>query len=261
MVNCTAAVIPTEVQKIKRQQECFNRAVAHMRAGNPELAAGVCKEGLNEFPEDANILCLAARALIALKRLDEAEAHIDKAIKLHSKFPVAHEALADLMLVKGQIDDAIKSYEHAIHLDPGRSDILQKVDHARKMAIQVQPRSRKRRRNMPFADEIARASQFERNGQGDKAENIYRDILQRDPDHVGAIRLLAAIASTHRKFKDAETLLQQAVSLAPDFPRLWLDLSVAQLEQEKTEESVESAKRLCRYGCALSRVASGRCGE
>ena len=81
-----------------------------MRAGDAERAASDCLESLSEFPDDANILCLAGRALIASRRLDEARIHIEKAKSLHPGFPVAHETFADLMLVQGQIDEAIKIY-------------------------------------------------------------------------------------------------------------------------------------------------------
>ena len=95
-----------------------------------------------------------------------------------------------------------------------------------------------------MADEIAQAAQLERNDEPGKAEDIYREILKRDPDHVEAMRLLAVVATRHHKYRDAEVILLQAVSRAPDYARAWLDLAAVQGEQEKHRESIESAERV-----------------
>ena len=230
------------------QQACFNRAFNHMQSGDAEAAASVSLEGLSDYPEDPNILCLAARALIALLKFDEARIHIEKAKSLHPKFPIAHETFADLVLVEGYFREAVEAYQHAIALDPGRSDLHLKIAHARELlsshSTQAPDKPRRKRRQMAYAEEMTQAAKHERNGEPGQAENIYRDILKRDPDHVEAIRLLAAVAGTHRKFQDAEVLLLRAVSLAPDFARAWLDLSNVQRQLEKHSESIESSQQV-----------------
>lgn len=231
------------------QKECFNRASNHMRSGNAEAAASVSLEGLGQYPEDPNILCMAARSLIAMLKFDEASIHIEKAKLLHPKFSVAHETFADLGLIEGRYHEAIDAYQHAISLDPGRSDLHLKIARARvQLSAQAptdteKPR-RTKRRQMAYADQITQAAKHERNGEPGKAEHIYRDILKRDPDHVEAIRLLAAAAASHRKYQDAETLLRQAVFLAPEFARAWLDLSNVQRQLDKHPEAIESSQKV-----------------
>ncbi|MGY8796690.1 MAG: tetratricopeptide repeat-containing sulfotransferase family protein, partial [Woeseiales bacterium] len=73
-------------------------------------------------------------------------------------------------------------------------------------------------------------------------------ILVRSPENVEALRLLAATATSQNQHPDAETLLKRALELTPDFGRALADLVVSQMEQEKTEEAIESAKRLLRIG-------------
>ena len=97
---------------------------------------------------------------------------------------------------------------------------------------------------MAFAGEISRAAELERSGDPGGAENVYRDILRRDPDHVEAMRLLAAVAVTHRRYKDAEVILQRAVSRAPDYARAWLDLANVHSKMEKHRESMNAAARV-----------------
>lgn len=215
-----------------------------MRAGEAAVAADVCLQGLVEHPDDPSILCMAGRSLIALHRLDEARPHIEKARLLHPGFPVGHETYADLMLAEGQLKEAIKSYEHSARLNPGRAGVKEKITRARELMLQARPPAKGRREEMAFAEEMAKATQFEKEGKPEKSEDIYRAILRRDPDHVEAMRLLGAIATSHSRYQDAEVFLQRAVSLAPDYARAWLDLTAAQLEQEKHQESIASARRV-----------------
>jgi len=77
-----------------------------MQSGNAEAAASVSVEGLGQYPEDPNILCMAARSLIALLKFDEASIHIEKAKLLHPEFSVAHETFADLGLIEGRYHEA-----------------------------------------------------------------------------------------------------------------------------------------------------------
>jgi hypothetical protein len=67
------------------------------------------------------------------------------------------------------------------------------------------------RRRMAFEEEIAKAVTFERDEALNKAEDIYRDILTRDPNHVEAARLLAGIAVKNKRYYDAEVFLLRVV--------------------------------------------------
>ena len=167
-------------------------------------------------------------------------AHIKKALQLHPDFPWGHVTDGDLELVAGRPAEAIKSYSKAQALGADRADTQKKIDHARAMM-----KAGKRGRGMAFPEEIARAGQLERDGKPEEAEKIYRDILSRDPDHVEAIRLLAASASEyHREYRDAEILLIRATELAPDYPRVWRDLTEAQIALAKYPEAIASARAL-----------------
>jgi len=233
-----------EINHVTRQQELFEQAVGYMQAGDPELAASVCNDALADFPEDPNLLCLAARAEIAMRRFPTARILLTKVDTLYPEFAIAQETLADLNLVEGQYDEAIEAYKKAIELDPGRSDTHLKISRARELMEIAGPVKARRRQEMAYSAEIERAAVFERGGEPGKAENIYRQILREDPDHVEAMRLLAVAATNHRRFRDAEIFLSRATSLAPDYARAWLDLSHVQSELEKHQDAVESASKV-----------------
>jgi tetratricopeptide (TPR) repeat protein len=183
-----------------------------------------------------------------LKNFDIAESRIKDAIRLFPDFAEAHETLGDLMLIQGRADVARKSYEQAMRLDPTRAMIHDKIDRSRKLEEEL---SKKRqevaeapafRRRMAFEAEIAKAHKLKQDGDPKAAEQIYRRILTKDPNHVEAARLLAGIAVENKHYRDAEVFLRRAVSEAPDYARAWVDLCNVQRELHKFGDAVTSAK-------------------
>jgi len=230
--------------------------LSRLQSGDPQSAAKLCDAGLKNYPGDGNLLTLSAKANLALKRFAEARARIEEAVRLYPDFASAHDAFGDLLLVQGYIDFAIEAYGQALRLDPTRSETHRKVDKARDLASKAtnapaeepRPDHRDPRSRMQFEEEIVKAAAFERDGEPNKAEDIYRDILKRDPDHVEAVRLLAGIAATNKQYRDAEVFLLRAVANAPDYGRAWVELCNVQRELEKYERATESAKQVLRLG-------------
>lgn len=230
-----------------RRRQAYETALASLRAGEHATAASLCEDALRAFPADPDTLCLAAKAYLALRRFEHCERYALEAVRRFPSAAVAHDVLGDLMLATGRAAQATAAYRNALRLDPARPATLAKIDRAERMAEEAgraAPGERAPRTWMPFKDEIREAEALERAGDVNKAEDIYRSILRRDPDHVEAARLLAGIASLHKQFRDAEVFLLRATSLAPGYARAWVDLVEVQRELENYDAAVESAERL-----------------
>ena len=250
MPTSTANYSPTDyVQAIQGKM--------HERQAMEAYAISVV--GLEQYPDNGMLMCLAAQACLVMDRLREAKLYVDKARSANVAMALAHELYGDICLLENSPGEAVKAYRQAEALDDARDVIKTKIDKARQIMLRNRPVQGKRRQTLGFAEEMAQAGRHERDGDPAKAEEIYRDILRRDPDHVEAIRLLAAIASSHRKYRDAEVFLQRATQIAPDYARIWLDLTAAQLEQEKLEQATASAGRLVELSpdIAESHIALG----
>ena len=229
-----------------RQRTIFDRAQAKLRSGDAGAAADICEQGLSEFPQDANILCMAAQARLALKQFDESRRHAEEAIRLFPDFAGAHDVYGDLLLATGRADLAVSAYEKTLRLDPARPVTLAKIDKARSL-LDANPHDasvRVRRRHMAFEPEIRKAEQFTEDGDHKEAEKIYRGILKQDPDHVEAARLLAGVAAFHERWRDAEVFLKRVVTLAPDYVRAWVDLANVQREADKFDDAMASANKV-----------------
>ena len=211
------------------------------------MAAELCELNLKKYPGDANFLCLAAMANLAMKNFGIGLQRVEEAIRLFPEFALAHETFGDLMTVQGRSSDGLRAYERALRLDPTRSVIHDKIERVKTLlanqenvpAASAEPR-------MAFEAEIARALEHERSGDPQSAEMIYRDILKKDPVHIEAARLLAGIAASNKRFRDAEVFLKRVVELAPDYTRAWVDLANVQHELDKFNDAIESASEVLR---------------
>ena len=218
-----------------------------MRTGDAEPAQAICAEVLERFPQDANFLCLSARALTRLGRLDEAEAHIETALGIFPDFDRAHEAKGDLLVAKGELPEAADVLAEALRLNPNRQQIRLKLGRLFVRMGYVDKARRLRGEFLglgPDNPEIVKAANLEKEDKLAEAERVYRQILTRHPDNVTAMRLWARLGIRRSRYEEAEVLLKRAVEVAPDFNQAWADLVTVQYEQQKLDAAADSARRL-----------------
>ena len=232
------------ISQSQSPQAVFNQALQHLRQGDSQLATQLCDQGLAQYPNDANILCLNAQALIAIKDLEGAHSNVARALKSHPEFATAHEVYCDLLLIEGKFEQAINGYQHALKLAPDRSRLNSKIERGKQLLQSLNSQAQAPQDDMAFTEELAKARQHNADQEPEKAEDIYRTILRKNPNHGEAMRMLASVATAHRKYEDAELLLTRAVSLSPKFSRAWLDLAKTQLELGKHQAALESAETL-----------------
>jgi tetratricopeptide (TPR) repeat protein len=87
------------------------------------------------------------------------------------------------------------------------------------------------------AQALAWAVQQHQAGQLQQAEQIYRAILQAEPQQVDALHLLGVLACQVGQHEQASRYLGQALRLKPDFAKAHLNLGVALQKQGKLEEA------------------------
>jgi len=183
-----------------KQRNWYEQALGHFKAGKTQRAVSVCEKALTDYPDDANLMCLAARANLVLRRFDDVKRQIDEALRQQPEFAAAHELNGDLLLIRGYAEAAIKAYEQVMRLDPTRPRVVTKIERAREDIAAGQTASPQAQgnaapgRRMAFEDEIHHAQEKHKSGEPGEADKIYRSILKRDPNHVEAARLLAGIA-------------------------------------------------------------------
>jgi tetratricopeptide (TPR) repeat protein len=96
---------------------------------------------------------------------------------------------------------------------------------------------------LTVAQALARAVQQHRGGQLEQAEQLYRAILQVQPQHVEALHLLGLLAYQVGQHEPARAYISQALGLRPDFAEAYINLGTVLQEQGKLEEAGASLRQ------------------
>ncbi len=234
------------IADLKLTRAAFERALTFLRAGDAVMAEQLCRDALDEDPGEPNLSSLLGAALNRQGRGQEAEPLHRHAVAERPDYAKGHEELGRSLLQQGRTEDAIASLRRALELDPK----LQSAQLALVGVLAESGRADEADRLMqvflradPFREWLAKAAELHRTGKLEDAEGIYRQILQRDPKNLEALRLLAMIAMQFEHYGQAEQFLKRAVDIAPDFLAAWIDLSRAQLERLDLEAALASIER------------------
>ena len=220
-----------------------------MQGGEAAPAEAICADVLSGQPNDANFLCLSARALVKLGRYEGADERIERASSLYPSFARPHEARGELLAAQGMVRDAVDAFRKALELDPKRQHARVRLGQLLLVLGELEEAQALKSEFMAFDQDnqdIGRAGELEKQEKFAEAEKIYRRILTRHPDNVTAMRLWARLGIQEKRYVEAEPLLRQAVQVAPGFTGAWSDLCGAQFEQEKYQQAADSARQLTR---------------
>ena len=214
----------------------------HVRAGRIEDAETLCRTTLEHVPEDVNVLGMLGAILLKKGRSDEAETTLKRTIELEPGFAKPHEDLGALYLDRGDAGTALEFLQRAVALNAGEASAH------RVMAVALHRLGRHDEAKAaqdrflalaPGQDPIGEAELLRRNGKPDKAEQVCEEILKREPENIGALRLLAVIANDDERSVIAEGLFRRIVNLAPGSAAALGDLGRFLSEQNRFPEAIE----------------------
>ena len=208
----------------------FDRATTFLRGGDAIMAERICRQALNAHPRDANLLCLLGASLIQQQKPQEAEHTLSRAVRIFADFSRAHEGLAEALIMQGRLPEALEALERAAELEPGSASIRMKKAKVLTGLGQDDDATREFEESFkltPHREDLVRGLNLQRMGNVREAEQVFRDVLLKDPSNVDALRLLAGVAMRAKQWGDAEMLLERALELAPDYYQGWLDIGMA----------------------------------
>jgi Flp pilus assembly protein TadD len=121
-----------------------------------------------------------------------------------------------------------------------------------------------------LARALERAVKHHQAGELQQAEQLYREILQVDPNHIDALHLLGLIAHQFGRSDVAIDLISQAIRLKPDFAEAHNNLAIALKELGRLDQAVASYQQAvalkpdyveAHSNLAVALVEQGRLGE
>lgn len=192
------------------------RAAVHLQDEQNEEVIADVERLLAEWPEDADGLSLRASALLGLGRTEEAAATMQQIWESPAHGETAAGARAGMGLVRvyqfqlEEPDRAAAQLEAVLERFPGNQNVI-------KDAMWV----------------------YEKRGEPERAEQVLRDEIERDPSDMWAVGELAQRLVDEDRGDEAREVVQKSVDLL-DTPSAWLTLSAVQRLNGDYDAAIES---------------------
>ncbi|PZV17506.1 MAG: hypothetical protein DCF22_03530 [Leptolyngbya sp.] len=107
----------------------------------------------------------------------------------------------------------------------------------------VNPEPRTPNLELQTPELLSTALQHYHNGNLAEAEQIYRQILQQQPDQADALHVLGVILCQTKRYEEAIAQLRHLTNLQPDFAEGWGNLGGALQEQQQFEDAIACYER------------------
>ena len=202
---------------------------------------------LSEFPDNRDLMLIAAHSLRHLRQTDDALAMLARLERSHPRFSRLHEARGLCLIALKDAPPAIEALLRAVNLNPALpmswrmlvglykltgDEANAETAHAHVDTLAALP------------PEVVTATGFYFDKELSPAEAIIRGFLLRHGDHPEAMRLLAKIGMERDVLDDAEILLEAAHALDPDHRGLHFDWADCLVRRHKFAEASVQLGRL-----------------
>ena len=228
-------------------QVAFEQVQRLLNARDFDLALEQVDAILEVHPLDAKSSYLRAVILRHLGRHKEAIELLQTLVKGTRGVAVIHQELGQALHAVGRIDDAIEALREAVKINPklgGSWKLLGESLHGEGEADEASEAFRQAMASTHTHPGIIKALDLIQNERYGMAEGICRDYLQRHPDDVTVIRLLAEIGIRLGIREDPELLLEDCLRLAPDFHLARNTYANALSEAQKYEKALAEIEYL-----------------
>ena len=234
------------MRQIYAPKAVFDEALELINAGNPRSAEAVCREAVERNPKDVNMLGLLGAVLVKMRRLEQAEQVLKRTVRLAPTFAKPHEDLGFVLLELERYEEAAEVLQKAVRLDPKLEFAHFNLGKALAFTGKGEDADASFEASFSLSPErkvLAQAARLHKEGNLEEAEKLYRQVLKNNPDNVDAMRMLAMVAATLKRYDDAERLLRRALGIAPDFLTAVIDLGRILKEQDRYEEAIGYFKK------------------
>ena len=221
-----------------------DQALALAHDGRRADAEALLAQAGARVGNDADLLGIVAQGYVDLGDLPRARELLRTAIERTGRNPADGAALTSLQLRYGSVllaaeddrnlADVLRQLQARANAGQLDSDDLDALETLRNGYVMRQAEALRKQGKLAEAYELLRpllaatpedpvllgllARMYNDDGQKERANAIYRDILARDPEDVGSLTAAAGIATQQRDFRTADQYIDRAEKLAPQSP-------------------------------------------
>jgi|GEM_PF-23329 len=198
----------------------FQTALAHFRAGNRDQAESLCRQILNQMPNNPESLHLLGVMAHQNGQYESAIELFQQAVALQSDNAEYHYDLGVACHAQGRVEEAAASYRRAVELNPAKSEAHSNLGYlhlSRGQVDQAIPCFRRALEGNPHYAEAHNnlGKALEANGEPDQAEDSYRQAIRCKADLTAAHKNLGQLLQGQKKWEPTVVCYRQVLRLAP----------------------------------------------
>ena len=224
-------------------QKALDPILALVAENRLDEADAACDTALDAAPDDVNVVALMGAIRMARGDLDSAETLLSRAIDIEPAFLRPREDLGALYLAREDNEKAIAQFRKVMSMAPDKASAMRGLATALERAGRYDEADSVRDQFMdrlPIDALLAEAEVLCGRGETAEAESLCDAVLRREPDHLGALRVLATAADTDERHLIAEGFLKRIVRLAPEEATALIDLGKFLTERSRYPEAIEA---------------------
>ena len=217
-------------------------AAQQFAAAQQQLAAV-----LQQQPQHIEALYMAAVCNRYLQHYETAQTQLNRLFALQFDHGRAHQEQGYLHRQQQQPAAALLAFQRAVHINPALVSSWRAIASLSR-DLQQPALGQQALAQLHYLNKLPKAlvaiSDLLAQGKLGKAETLCRQVLQRQPQNVEAMRLLANIASRMGALHEAELLLESGVSFEPDNIQLKIDYIQLLRKRQKFQQALQQAEAL-----------------
>ncbi len=193
-----------------------------------------------DFAEAHNNL---GNALLKKGGVDEAIAHCQRALQINPDFAGAHNNLGNALLKKGGVDEAIIHYQKALQINPDFAEAHNNLGNALLKKGRVDEAIAQYQKALQINPDSAEAHNnlgnvLQQKGRVDEAIAQYQQALQIKPDSAEAHNNLGNVLQQKGSVDEAIAQYQQALQITPDNTEAHNNLGNVLLQKGRVDEAI-----------------------
>lgn len=196
----------TEIRYLK---EKFNRAPesrlfapladAYRKNGQVDRAIDLCERGLVRYPDYASAHVILGKCFYDKGATERSRAEFERVIELDAENMVALKYMGDILLAEGRREDAVSYLRRLLAIDPANEEVAAMLEgleeEFRSRSLDLEAGAEVRQVAQPAEmTTMTLAGIYAAQGYYTKSLNIYRGILERNPDHAEAKKMAEKVA-------------------------------------------------------------------
>ena len=222
-------------------RQTFEEALARLHAGDAPGAVAMLSQALCDAPADIDLLTLLGAAHNACGEHTAAIEVLSRALARAPRFARAREERALALLKLRRPEEAVSELQECLAIAPGNASARRRLAQTLiglgrgEDADAVLAGGFAQR---PGGELLLQAAEHQRAGRLRESEPLLRRVLEREPDEIDALRMLARVAEEAERLGEAERLLRRVIALAPTHDEAELALARVLKQREKMPEAL-----------------------